>query len=89
MRPVSTVKNAIPILRKIGLIATTLAGDVIVMNASTLTEVWRTHVPGGAGYFNSIRVLDLDDDTYKELYVAGSLGMWRFVQPSEFQSLGG
>ena len=71
------------------MIATTLAGDVIVMDASTLNEIWRTQVPGGAGFFNAIQVLDLDDDGFAELYVAGSLGIWRFVQPGEVQSLGG
>lgn len=65
------------------LIATTLAGDVIVLNADTLTEIWRTHVPGAAGFFNSIRVADLDNDGRRELYVAGSYGLWRFVQPGE------
>lgn len=67
----------------------TLAGDIIVMNADTLTEIWRTHVPGGVGYFNSIKVANLNagsgphQDQVPELYVAGSLGIWRFTQSGE------
>jgi hypothetical protein len=64
-------------------LTTTLVGDVIVLNSATVQEVWRTHVPGAAGFFNSIRIADLDGDSIKELYVAGSFGLWRFKQRGE------
>ena len=63
------------------LVVCTLAGDVIVLDADTLAERWRTHVPGAAGFYNSARIADLDSDGKRELYVAGSFGMWRFNQP--------
>lgn len=62
------------------LIVTTLAGDVFVLNADTLTELWHANVPGGVGFHNAIRVADLDGDAFQELYVAGSFGIWRFTQ---------
>ncbi len=54
-------------------------------NAASLTELWRTNVPGAAGSFNSIRIANLNapSDTLNELYVAGSFGIWRFTQPGE------
>jgi hypothetical protein len=64
------------------LIVTTLAGDILVMT-DTMQEIWRTHVHGAVGCHNAIRVEDLDNDGRKELYVAGSLGLWRFVLPGE------
>jgi len=48
-----------------------------------LNEIWRTHVPGSIGFFNSMLAEDLDDDDLKELYVAGSRGLCRFVLPTE------
>jgi hypothetical protein len=68
------------------LIVATLAGDVIVFNTVTLQQVWRTHVPGAAGLFNSIRIANLNSatgDARNELYVAGSFGVWRFTQSGE------
>lgn len=62
------------------LIVTALAGDVFVLNADTLTELWHANVPGGVGFHNAIRVADLDGDAFQELYVAGSYGIWRFTQ---------
>jgi hypothetical protein len=38
---------------------------------------------GTIGFYNSIAIEDLDDDGKNELYVAGSLGLWRFTQPGE------
>jgi hypothetical protein len=64
------------------LIVTTLAGDILVMTDS-MQEIWRTHVHGAVGCHNAIRVEDLDNDGKKELYVAGSLGLWRFIIPTE------
>ena len=54
-----------------------------VLDPTTLQTTWRTHVPGAAGHCNAIRVTDLDGDGRKELYVAGSFGLWRFVRPDE------
>jgi hypothetical protein len=67
------------------LVAGTLSGDIIVFDAVSMTELWRTHVDGSAGCFNSIRAENLDNDIegLKELYVAGSFGLWRFTQPGE------
>jgi hypothetical protein len=65
------------------LIVGTLSGEVIVYTANTMAELWRDRVPGAAGCYNSILAEDLDGDGLKELYVAGSLGLWRFVQPGE------
>ena len=62
------------------LVVTTLAGDIIVYDAASMAERWRTHVPGAAGMFSSIRIADLDNDSVNELYVAGSFGLWRFTQ---------
>jgi hypothetical protein len=67
------------------LIVCTMAGDVIVYSADSMTERWRTHVHGAAGFYNAIRAENLDPqaDTLKELYIAGSYGLWRFIQPGE------
>ena len=48
-----------------------------------MSELWRTHVPGAIGLYNSMLAEDLDGVNGKELYVAGSWGLWRFtmVQP--------
>ena len=63
----------------------TLSGDLIVLEADTLDHIWGTHVPGAIGCFNSLLAEDLDMDGKKELYVAGSRGLWRFVLPGEHQ----
>jgi hypothetical protein len=55
----------------------------LLLPRDTLNEVWRTHVPGSAGFFNAIRVSDLNNDGHTELYVAGSFGLWRFTQLGE------
>jgi hypothetical protein len=69
------------------LVVATMSGDVIVYNiaepSATMQEVWRTHVLGAIGFHNSIAIEDLDDDGKNELYIAGSLGLWRFTQPGE------
>jgi hypothetical protein len=67
------------------LIVATLSGDLIVLEADTLDHIWGTHVPGAIGCFNSLLAEDLDGDLEKELYVAGSRGLWRFVLPGEHQ----
>jgi hypothetical protein len=54
------------------------AAAILVYDANSMTLRWRTHVPGSVGYSNSIRVADLDGNGLKELYVAGSFGLWRF-----------
>lgn len=48
-----------------------------------MNQAWRTHVPGAIGLYNSILAEDLDTDGLKELSVAGSWGLWRFIQPGE------
>ncbi len=69
------------------LVVATMSGDLIVYNIDPathlLSEIWRTYVAGSAGFYNSIAIEDLDDDGKKELYVAGSLGLWRLTQPGE------
>jgi len=50
------------------------------MNADTMQEYWRTYLPGSIGFYNSILVTDRDDDNSNELYVAGSQGLWKFVE---------
>ncbi len=65
------------------LVVSTLSGDVIVYSADTMTELWRTHVHGAVGCYNSLRIEDLDDDGHMELYVAGSSGLRRLVRPGE------
>lgn len=57
-----------------------LAGDVIILS-TTLQERWRTHVHGAVGCYNSTVVADLDGDMKNELYLSGSLGLWRFEEP--------
>jgi hypothetical protein len=66
-----------------GQLVATMSGDLIVLDADTMVERWRTHVDGGIGFFNSIVAADLNDDGYVEIYVAGSKGLWRFTQQSE------
>ena len=62
------------------LVVCTLSGDIILFDAQTMTELWRTHVNGAAGFYNSIVAEDIDNDGLKELYVGGSAGIWRFKQ---------
>lgn len=62
------------------LVVTTLSGDIIIYSADTMVEIWRDHVLGCAGMYNSIVVDDLDADGANELYVGGSWGVWRFFQ---------
>ncbi len=64
-------------------IVCTLAGDIIVMDEGLNTVLWTAHLPGSAGFYNSIHVQDLDNDTVPELYVSGSFGLWRFTLPGE------
>lgn len=65
------------------LVVGTLCGDLVFLDPVSLAYVWHTHVPGSIGHFNSMRIADLDNDSFAELYAAGSLGMWRFVHPQE------
>ncbi|MFY9343215.1 MAG: hypothetical protein WAT39_12035 [Planctomycetota bacterium] len=66
------------------LVVGTLSGDLVFLDPVSLAYLWHTHVPGSAGHYNSIRIEDLDQDSYPELYVSGSFGIWRFVQPEEY-----
>lgn len=62
------------------------SGSGLVFNANSLGQLlWRSHVPGAAGFFNSIRVVNTNpmSDNLKELYIAGSFGLWRFTQAGE------
>lgn len=72
------------------LIVTTMSGDLIIYNiapgTAQLTEVCRTWVLGAIGFNNSIAVEDLNNDGHMELYVAGSLGLWKFIQSGEITS---
>jgi hypothetical protein len=65
------------------LVVGTVSGDLVVFAADSMAELWRSHVHGGIGCYNSLRAEDLDGDGLRELYVAGSYGLWRFVQPGE------
>jgi hypothetical protein len=69
------------------LVVATVSGDLIVYNVdpgtAALTELCRTHVLGSIGFYNSMAIEDLNNDGHNELYVAGSLGLWRFNQPGE------
>ena len=64
------------------LIATTLNGDLFVfaIDGDGITQLlFRTRVEGALGAFNSIVVANLDQVPGNELYVAGSLGLRKFV----------
>jgi hypothetical protein len=65
------------------LVVATMSGDLIVFSADTMVERFRTHVDGAIGFYNSMLAADLvpDPANRKELYVAGSHGLWRFNQP--------
>ena len=65
------------------LIVCTLTGDIIIYSADSMIERWRTHVHGTVGNYNSIQVADLNSDGKKELYLAGSHGLWKFIQQGE------
>jgi hypothetical protein len=54
-----------------------MSGDLIVLDAATLVERWRTHVDGAIGFYNSMLAADLDNDSVAEIYVAGSKGLWQ------------
>jgi hypothetical protein len=65
------------------LVATTLAGDLFVFGLGSSEIVaapkFRTWVPGAIGAYNSILIADLDMDVgTPELYVAGSMGIWKW-----------
>ena len=65
------------------LVVCTLSGDIILYDAYTMTELWRTRIHGAAGFYNAIRAADLDGDGLTEIYVAGSAGLCRLHQPGE------
>ena len=66
------------------LVVTTLAGDLYVFQLTTNSIVTpaivHTWVPGALGAFNGIVIDDLDWDLRKELYVAGTQGIWKWRQ---------
>ncbi|MBI5853102.1 MAG: hypothetical protein HZB39_18990 [Planctomycetes bacterium] len=69
------------------LVATTMEGDLFVFSipgSGMLTPaniVWRSWVRGTLGVSNSIVIHDFDNDNKNELYIAGSLGIWKWRQP--------
>ena len=65
------------------LVVCTLSGDIILYDAYTMTEMWRTRIHGAAGFYNAIRAADLDGDGLTEIYVAGSARLCRLHQPGE------
>lgn len=65
------------------LVITTLAGDLFVHSLATGVRIYRTWVAGAIGVYNAMALKDLDNDGKKELYVAGSLGIHRFIDPGE------
>lgn len=62
------------------LVVGTLSGDLIVLAADSMQEIWRTHVDGAIGLHNALVVTDLDGDGKNELYAGGSRGLWKFVE---------
>lgn len=62
------------------LIVSTVSGDLLILDADNLQVLWRTHIDGSAGFYNSILPADLNSDGWDEIYVAGSKGLWRFNQ---------
>ena len=68
------------------LIATTMEGDLFVFaipGAGMLGAqhlLYRTWVQGALGVSNAIVALDADNDSRNELYIAGSLGIWKWKQ---------
>lgn len=63
------------------LVVATMSGDLFVFAADTMQELWRLHVPGSIGFYNSMVAHDFDGVGGKELYVSGSRGLWRFNLP--------
>lgn len=57
----------------------TVGGEILILDEDLKTVQWRANVPGSAGFYNSIRVEDLDQSGRPELYVCGSYGLWRFT----------
>jgi hypothetical protein len=68
------------------LVATTLAGDLFVFalqsNQIVATPRFRAWVPGAVGAYNSILIADIDGAADPELYVAGSMGIWKWRRKS-------
>jgi hypothetical protein len=66
------------------LVVTTLAGDLYVfqLTASSIVTPAAVHtwVDGALGAFNSIVIEDTDWDFRRELFVAGSQGVWKWRQ---------
>lgn len=65
------------------LVVATMSGDLIILSADNLNEIVRTHVDGAIGFYNGMEAADLNADGHTELYVAGSIGLWRFISPLE------
>jgi hypothetical protein len=61
------------------LVVGTLSGDIIIYDADSMVEIWRTFIPGAVGMFNSIVLADLDQNGDDELYLAGSWGIHRLT----------
>ncbi len=65
------------------IVVTSLDGHVLVYerdDSGTFGPlVYQTMVEGSVGAFNSIVIADLDDNGQNELYVAGSLGIRKFI----------
>ena len=67
------------------LVVTTFDGDLFVLglgtgNLSTAPVLYRTWAVGSLGAYNSIIIDDLDLDGANEMYVAGSMGVHKYVQ---------
>lgn len=65
------------------LVVTTIEGDLFVFSVNTGAPLYRTWVAGALGFYNSIVAADLNHNGKKELYLAGSYGLYRFVDPNE------
>jgi hypothetical protein len=65
------------------LVVTTIEGDLFVYSVNTGALLYRTWVPGALGFYNSIIAADLNNNGTKELYLAGSYGLYRFIDPAE------
>lgn len=69
------------------LVATTLEGDLFVFAIpssgmiSPAHILWRSWARGALGVNNGIVIHDFDNDGKQELYVAGSMGIWKWRQP--------
>lgn len=70
-------------------VVTTFDGDLFVLQADTVVNptgfvhppLFRTWLPGSLGAYNSIVIADLDGDQKNEMYLGGSMGVWKFRQP--------